>query len=275
MAKARREVGKAMGKTAVIFEVLDARMPFSSENPLVAKLRRDTPCIKILNKRDLADPVVTALWLKSLNAVEGVTAVELDAKQTGKARSLLKLAKTLLPKDRNRDKPIAVMILGVPNVGKSTLINTLAGRALAKTGNKPAVTRRQQRIECPGKIVLLDTPGFLWPKLDPPECGFRLAVGGAIPDNVMEYEQIGEYAAELFLRRYPHVLRARYKLDTLPDHPMELLHAIAPKRGCLRKGGVVDLQKVCEVLIHDFRQGSLGGVSLERPEDVVPVDVPI
>lgn len=268
MAKARRDIGKAMGKTEVIFEILDARLPFSSENPLVNSLRRDTPCIKVLNKKDLADPRVTQLWLTQLNRIPGVHAVALDSRDKRKARELLPMARTLLRTDRNKDKPIQTMILGVPNVGKSTLINTLAGRAIAKASNKPAVTKRQQIVRCPGNIHLIDTPGFLWPKLDPPECGYRLAISGAIADNVLEYEHLGEFAARYFLERYPDRLRERFKLETLPEGAIALLEAIAPKRGCLRKGGVIDLQKVSEVLVREFRNASMGPMSLEEPKDM-------
>ena len=268
MAKARREIGKAMPTTHVIFEVLDARLPFSSSNPLVTRLRRDTPCIKILNKSDLADPDVTDAWLEHFNAQPNTLAVALDGRQTGRVKELLDRMRPLLDPERNKTKPVRVMIVGVPNVGKSTLINTLAGRTLAKASNKPAVTRRQQVVPCPGNVLLVDTPGFLWPRLDPVECGYRLAVSGAIADNVVHYEHLGEFTARFLIARYPELTKARYKLDTLPDEPIPLLHAIAPKRGCLRKGGVIDLQKVSEVVVRDVRQGNLGRISLERPEDV-------
>lgn len=267
MNKARREIAKAMGQVNLVIEVLDARMPHSSENPLVLGLRRDTPCIKILNKKDLADPNVTGQWINWFNQQPGTVAVAHERLQSKATKRILGLGRTLMPPERNASKPITAMILGVPNVGKSTIINTLTGRTLAKTGNVPAVTRRQQRIEIKGGYILMDTPGFLWPRLDPPECGLRLALLGSIPDNVVVYEELALFAAETLMARYPQALVARYKLKEMPESPELLVEKIGTKRGCMRKGGVVDLQKASEVLVKELRSGKLGPVSLERPGD--------
>ncbi|MDP6934448.1 MAG: ribosome biogenesis GTPase YlqF, partial [Myxococcota bacterium] len=220
MHKARREIGKAMPRVSLIMEILDARIPFSSENPLVAELRGDTPCIKVLNKSDLADPQATRAWLTHFEQIPGVTAIALDARQAGRVKSLPELGRRLLPGDRSPGKPVTTMILGIPNVGKSTLINTLAGRSIAKTGNVPAVTRAQQRIKISDHFVLLDTPGFLWPKMTPQECGYRLAVTGAIRDAVIEYEDIAFFAAKYLLERYPDALAQRYDLEVIPEDEM-------------------------------------------------------
>jgi ribosome biogenesis GTPase A len=265
MNKARREIGKAMGKCRLVIEVLDARIPFSSENPLVDGLRRDTPHIKVLNKRDLADPVVTAEWLKHLNAKPGITAVALHRKETAKTKGLIELGLSLLPADRNPTKPITAMVLGVPNSGKSTLINTLVGRTIAKTSNRPAVTQRQERIKVRSDFWLLDTPGFLWPKLSPPACGYRLAVTGAIRDAILEFEDIAFFAARAMLELYPDALVQRYDIADLPADELGLLTAIAQRRGCIGRGGTVNLQKVSELFIREIRQGALGPISLERP----------
>ncbi len=266
MKTAKREIRKAMSRVDVVLEVLDARLPDTSENPLVAGLRGERPCIKVLNKQDLADPAVTAAWLERLQQTPGVLALAHDREQTGQARRLLSMARELLPAERDPTRTMVMMIVGVPNVGKSTIINTLANRSIAKTSNKPAVTRRQQEIKLPGRVLLLDTPGFLWPKLSPPACGYRLAISGAIADTAVDYLDMAMFAARWLLTDYPDALRERYNLDDLPDQPHALLDAIAARRGCVRKGGVVDLQKVSELLIREIRQGRLGRLSFERPD---------
>ena len=268
MNKARREIAKAMGKVQLIIEVLDARIPFSSENPLVPTLRGDTPCIKVLNKKDLADPAVTEEWMRRLEKEPGVTAVALNGLEKKTVKALVPMGKALLPADRSKNKTVTTMILGIPNVGKSTIINTLAGRTIAKTGNKPAVTKMQQRIYIDHSFALLDTPGFLWPKLSPPSCGYKLAVTGAIRDAVVSFEDFAFYAIAYAARHYPEQICARYKLDGLPDEEMQILEAIAQKRGCIGRGGIVNLQKVSELLIREIRQGSIGRLSFETPAEV-------
>ncbi len=265
MNKAKREIGKAMGQVRLVIEVLDARIPFSSENPLVAGLRGDTPHIKVLNKRDLADAAVTQAWLAHLNARPGITAVALHREEPAKAKDLISLGFSLLPADRNPTKPVTAMVLGIPNCGKSTLINTLVGRTIAKASNRPAVTQRQERIKVRKDFWLLDTPGFLWPKLSPPECGYNLAVTGAIKDAVLDIEDIAFFAVERMAASYPAAIVERYGLESLPDTPMDILEAIATRRGCIGRGGTVNLQKVSELFIRELRAGSMGPISLERP----------
>ncbi len=265
MTKAVREIRKAVRKADLVFEILDARLPDSSENPLVAKLRGDTPCIKILNKQDLADPQVTAAWLRKLQETPGVVAVGHDRDKAGQLPNLLKRGRSLLPADRNPSRTITFMIVGVPNVGKSTIINTWAKRAIAQAANKPAVTKRQQRVKIARGIELLDTPGILWPKLSPPACGYRLAISGAIPDTAVDYPDMAMFAVKWLRADYPQALAARYKLPELPDEDHELLEAIAARRACVRRGGVVDWQKVSELLVREIRQGHLGRLSFERP----------
>lgn len=267
MHKARKEIKKIMPEVDLVIEVLDARIPFSSENPLVPALRGATPAIKILNKSDLADPAVTQRWMRHLERTPGVTAVALTQKHPGEVSGLLNLIPELL-KHRNLEKrTVRVLILGIPNVGKSTLINTLAGRAIAKTGNEPAITKMLQRIQLPNNIVLLDTPGFLWPKLSPEECGYRLATTGAIKDTVIEFDEVAMFAIDFLRAAYPEALVNRYQLqEPLPASAVEIMDAIGARRGCLRRGGGADLHKVAEILLNELRSGALGRISLETPE---------
>ena len=216
MNKAKREIKKAMRKVDVVIEVLDARLPDSSENPLVAQLRGDTPVIKVLNRQDLADPAVTAAWLVHLRETPGVVALAHDRSKVDQARKLVARARRLLPAERSAHRTVTAMIVGVPNVGKSTLINTMAGRNIARTSNKPAVTKTQQQVRVASDFVLLDTPGFLWPKLSPPACGYRLAVSGAIADTAVDYLDMALFAVGWLLDDYPQALRDRYGLVDLP-----------------------------------------------------------
>ncbi|MBY5938502.1 ribosome biogenesis GTPase YlqF [Marinobacter nauticus] len=268
MHKARKEIKKVMPQMDLIIEVVDARIPFSSENPLVPSLRGDTPLIKVLNKRDLADPVITEQWLAWLERERGVRAVTLTHNQRQEALGILKLAEEMTPGHDRQKSALRVMILGIPNVGKSTLINTLAGRPAAKTGNEPAVTRAQQAIKLPDNVLLYDTPGFLWPKLSPVQCGYRLAVTGAIRSAVLDFEDVALFEADYLIAHYPELVVNRYGLDETPADGLALMDAIAVKRRFLGRGGVPDLHKVSEVLLNEFRAGTLGRISLETPEMV-------
>lgn len=271
MHKARKEIKKFMPQVDLIIEVLDARIPFSSGNPLVPALRGEKPVIKILNKSDLADPAITRAWQGALEREQGIKAIALSQNQRPQALEILKLARRMLSHRNLEHTALRAMILGIPNVGKSTLINTLAGRPIAKTGNEPAVTRSQQQIKLPENILLYDTPGFLWPKLSPAACGYRLAVTGAIRSAVIEFEDVALFAAEYLLQAYPDALRQRYRLADLPDPEstdagLVVLEAIAAKRGFFARKGVPDLHKVSEVLLNELRSGTLGSISLETPE---------
>lgn len=268
MHKARKEIKKIMPQMDLIIEVVDARIPFSSENPLVPSLRGDTPVIKVLNKRDLADPEITAQWLRYFEQEQGVRPVTLTHNKTKEALAILRLAAEMTAGHDRNVRALRVMILGIPNVGKSTLINTLAGRAVAKTGNEPAVTRAQQVIKLPHNVLLYDTPGFLWPKLAPEACGYRLAVSGAIRSSVIEFEDVALFAADYLLATYPDEVCARYDLTARPKDGLALMDAIAARRRFFSRGGVPNLHKVSEVLLNELRAGTLGAISLETPEMV-------
>ncbi len=268
MHKAKKQIAEAMPQIDLIIELLDARIPYSSENPLVAKLRGDKPCIKILNKADLADPKITRQWLAHFERQRGVRALALSADRKGEVKRLPALCKRVGPQRNLAISPIRVMIMGIPNVGKSTLINALAGKPVARVGNEPAVTRKQQRVSLGEGLVLCDTPGMLWPRIEDEQSGYRLAATGAIRNTAIEYEDIALFAARFLLEHYPQALKARYRLDALPEAPLELLETVGRKRGGLRPGGVIDLHKAAEVLLHDLRGGALGPLSLETPEMV-------
>ncbi len=265
MNKARREIGKAMPKVDLVMEILDARIPGSSSNPLVPDLRGEKPFLKILNKADLADPGVTGTWLRHLENEPGVRAIAIQKDHAKDVKALLDVARSMLPATRRGGRPIMAMILGIPNVGKSTLINIMCGRAVAKVGNRPAVTQQQARIKAAKDFVLLDTPGFLWPRLDPPECGSRLAVTGAIKDAVLDLDEIAFFAARFMLDRYPEAVAEKYGLEDLADEPYELLEQIGARRGCLGKGGTLNLQKVSEIFLRELRAGMMGRLTLEWP----------
>ncbi|MGM0769737.1 MAG: ribosome biogenesis GTPase YlqF [Pseudomonadota bacterium] len=265
MHKARKEIKKVMPQMDLIIEVLDARIPFSSENPLVPNLRGDTPLIKVLNKRDLADPGITAEWQTWLEKERGVRTITLTHNQRSEALDILRLAAEMTPGHDRQKSALRVMILGIPNVGKSTLINTLAGRPAAKTGNEPAVTRAQQAIKLPDNILLYDTPGFLWPKLSPEACGYRLAITGAIRSAVLDFEDVALFEADYLLQAYPDLVMKRYDLKEKPVDGLALMDAIAARRRFFARGGIPDLHKVSEVLLNELRAGTLGRISLETP----------
>ncbi|MAZ88736.1 MAG: ribosome biogenesis GTPase YlqF [Cellvibrionaceae bacterium] len=265
MHKAQKEIKEVLPQVDLLIEVLDARIPFSSENPAIAALRGDKPCIKVLSKTDLADPKTTALWQTYLEQEKGVKTLAITTEQPGKMKSLLDLCRKMLPEKDASVKAINTMIVGIPNVGKSTLINTLAERTIAKTGNEPAVTKSQQRINLGSGIMLLDTPGILWPKVENPKSSYRLAATGAIKDTAMEYDDVGFFTAEFLIQAYPDLLKQRFDLEQIPDTELEFLELAAARRGALSAGGRVNLHKICEVLINEFRSGTLGAITLETP----------
>lgn len=266
MHKAGKEIKEVLPDIDLLIEILDARLPFSSANPMLSELRGDKPCIKILNKADLADPVRTQQWQNFLEQKEAVKTLALTAVQTDKVDTVIELCRKLIPHKATDSKVIHVLIMGIPNVGKSTLINALAGRTIAKTGNEPAVTKRQQRIDLRNGIILCDTPGMLWPNLENHNTGYRLATTGAIKDTALKHDDVASFAGEFFLQHYPEALKQRYQLATLPEVDYELLQIIGKKRGCLRAGGHVDMDKVAKILLSEIQDGTLGRITLETPE---------
>jgi ribosome biogenesis GTPase A len=265
MHKASKEIKQTLHQIDIVIEILDARIPFSSQNPMLSTLRGDKPCIKILSKSDLADPEITRQWQSYLEQEQGVKTLAVTIEHPEKMRQLPDLCHKILPDKATSSRLINTLIMGIPNVGKSTLINVLAGRMIAKTGNEPAITKMQQRIAIGNGIVLLDTPGVLWPNVENKNSGYRLATTGAIKDTAIDHEQIASFAAEYLLNNYPDCLKARFQLELLPKTEHELLEAIGKSRGCLRSGGRVEMDKVSKILLAEFRAGIIGRISLETP----------
>ncbi len=275
MKKAQRIIEENLKLVDVVIELLDARIPLSSANPMLAEIIQDKPRVVALNKADLADPAKTKAWVAYFSA-HGVPAVAVDATKGRGVKRLVQLAEELArPKTEKfvkaggKARSARCMILGIPNVGKSSLINRLAGAAITKTADKPGVTRAKQWIKIAKGLDLLDTPGILWPKFEDPSVGLKLAFTGAINDDIYDLEQVTALLLEILRRDYPERLIERFKLKgELPKAGLELLEAIGRKRGCLVKGGVVDLDKAQRIVMTEFRAGKLGTVTLDEvPEE--------
>lgn len=265
MHKALKEMRENINQIDLIIEVLDARIPYSSENPEIGKIRGEKPCLKILNKYDLADPKITLAWQQSLEQQQGIHTLAIGKDSDHIRERIINSVVDLCPKKHASVKNINAMIVGIPNVGKSTLINILAQRIIAKTGNEPAVTKSQQRINLGSGIVLFDTPGVLWPKLANPHSIYRLAACGAVKQTAMNYDDVGFFAAEYLIHAYPDNLKQRYKLEHIADTELAFLEDAAKARGALMTGGRVNLQKICEVLVNELQAGVLGKISMETP----------
>jgi len=267
MGKALEEIQELIKKVDVVIEVLDARLPYSSANHKLAAIRWNKPWIKVLNKHDLADPAVTKAWVRDFEKQSGMRALPMSAKKHADTKPLIRLCQLLAPKRGKPGLPVRTMVVGIPNVGKSTLINTLAGKSMAKVGDRPAVTTTTQRIDLHNGVVLSDTPGVLWPDMSDQEGAYRLAASGAIGDNAMDYTEVGLFAGEYLLKRYPALLQERYALTELPESPYDLIEAVGRRRGLLATGGVVDQHKAAEALLRELRAGKIGRISLEEPEN--------
>jgi ribosome biogenesis GTPase A len=268
MNAARRQAAESMEKVDLVIEVLDARLPQASSNPMIESLRRarQRPCLKVLNKSDLADPVATQAWLDHFGQQPQVSAVTLSCRKPSDVAKLPALCLRLVPHRGTALKPLRMMIMGIPNVGKSTLMNALLKKRVARVGDEPAVTKTQQRLLLGKNIVLIDTPGLMWPKIDHPSDGLMLAASHAIGVNAIIEEEVASFLAEQLLMNYPQLLAARYgPLSDLMDGP-GMIEAIAKMRGYRLKGGDLDLEKASHALLQDYRSGALGRISLETPE---------
>ncbi len=268
MNAARKKAAETMEMTDLVVEVLDARLPAASSNPMVEELRlhRQRPCLKIMNKDDLADPEVTKEWLDYFNRQSGVDAVALSCKNPAEVARIPQLCQKLVPHRTGPGKPVRVMIMGIPNVGKSTLMNMLLKRRVAAVGDEPAVTKSQQRLYLNKNMVLTDTPGMLWPKIVYPSDGYMLAASHAVGVNALIEEEVAAFLGDVLLARYPELLALRYKIPVDGLDGIGLMEMIARKRGFKIRGGALDVEKGAHTLLQDYRHGAIGRISLETPE---------
>jgi len=264
MRRASNEMIEALPLVNVVIEVLDARIPFSSSNPFIQELSSDKPHIKLLNKTDLADTDITKQWQNYFEQQANTKTLPLNLKNHDPSKQIIDLINKLSPHKEGRNT--LVMVTGIPNVGKSSLINCLAGKHITKTGDEPAVTKGQQKINLRNGIMLLDTPGILWPKIENPQGSYRLGTTGAIKDTAVSYEDLAFFAAEFLLEAYPQRLRERFNVEELPRTEIALLELIGAQRGCLRAGGKVDLERVSTIFINELRAGLFGPLGFETPE---------
>ncbi len=279
MHATKKAISKRRPDIDVVIELLDARLPGSSSNPLMAELAAAAggkPTLKVLNKQDLADADITALWLAHFQAQPNTNAIALNvsasapsiARSAATPRQLIQASRDLVPLRGGMVKPVRVLICGIPNVGKSTLINTLVGRVMAKTGDEPGITKVEQKIALANDFLLVDTPGMLWPRISVEESGYHLAASGGIGRNAYDEEEVALALLARVRGRYADRLRARYKLDDFSSSSDEALLAdVGRKRGGLLAGGQVNLQKAAEISINDFRTGAWGRISLETPQE--------
>jgi ribosome biogenesis GTPase A len=267
----RKAITERVKEIDVVIEMLDARLPGSSANPLLAELTSAKPTLKVVNKQDMADPERTAIWLAHYNAQPRTQAIALDASVTTPARAIIAACHELASNRGGMVKPMRVLICGIPNVGKSTLINTLMGKRAAKTGDEAGVTRTESRLALADDFYLYDTPGMLWPRIVVPESGYNLAASGAVGRNAYDDQEVALELLDKLKVAYPALLEARYKLGLAPEAMASLpdeavMEAIARKRGAIGPGGQINAQKAAELVIADFRSKAIGRITLETPE---------
>jgi ribosome biogenesis GTPase A len=273
MKKTRESIEKNLSLVDVVFELIDSRIPNSSQNPVIDNILGNKPRIIIMNKADLSDSSANKQWQDYFNQ-KGITSILFDSLSGRGIDKLLSLSKEVTEEKRVAyekrgviNRPIRAMILGVPNVGKSTIINTLAGRKSAKTGNRPGVTKINQWIKIKGVLELLDTPGILWPKFEDEEVGLNLAFTGAIKDEILDTDTLALRLLEKLIYISPELLEDRYNIELENKTPLEIMEAIAAKRGCLIKGGEIDYTKASNIILDEFRKGIIGNITLELPKE--------
>nr|WP_295973824.1 ribosome biogenesis GTPase YlqF [uncultured Bacillus sp.] len=271
MAKARRQVSEKLKLIDIVFELVDARIPLSSRNPMIDEIIQHKPRLVLLNKADMADKMITKEWIEYFKE-KGIKALAINSHAGTGMKEIVSASQEILKEKFDRMKAkgvkpraIRAMIVGIPNVGKSTLINRLAKKNIAKTGNTPGVTKAQQWIKVGKDLELLDTPGILWPKFEDQETGLKLALTGAIKDAVLNLQDVAIYGLKFLEVGYPERLKERFQLDYFPEDIAEFFAQIGEKRGCLMGKGEIDYDKVTELIIREIRTEKLGALSFERP----------
>lgn len=273
MKKTKESIQKSLVMVDVVFELLDARIPLSSQNPMIDSIIGSKPKIVILNKADLANQEANRLWQKYF-LEKGIESICIDSLSGRGIDRLINLSyeetneKRAAYRDRGViNRPTKAMIIGIPNVGKSTLINALSGRRGARVGNKPGITRANQWIKTKGKLELLDTPGILWPKFEDDKVGINLAFTGAIKDEILDIETLALRLIERLMEYFPDLLANRYKIQIQDQEALEVMESIGKKRGCIIRGGEIDYTKVSNIVLDEFRKGIIGNISLEFPKE--------
>ncbi|CAK7020585.1 ribosome biogenesis GTPase YlqF [Tissierella sp.] len=273
MKKTRESIQKSLTMVDIVFELIDARIPASSQNPVIDSIVGEKPRVIILNKSDLANSYGNKIWQEYF-LKKNISSVCLDALSGKGIDRLLEISYSLTDEKRKAyekrgviSRPTRAMILGIPNVGKSTLINSLSGRKGAKTGNKPGVTKSNQWIKTKGNLELLDTPGILWPKFEDPDVGLNLAFTGAIKDEILDIETLALRLVERLANYFPNLLNNRYNIEIEGKSYLEIMEEIGRRRGCIIKGGEIDYTKVSNIVLDEFRKGVIGNITLEFPKE--------
>ncbi|WP_299087103.1 ribosome biogenesis GTPase YlqF [uncultured Metabacillus sp.] len=278
MAKARRQVTEKLKLIDIVFELVDARIPMSSRNPMIDEIVSSKPRIVLLNKADKADESVTRQWLEYFKE-KGISALAIDAQTGTGLKQITQLSKELLKEKFDKmaakgikPRAIRALIIGIPNVGKSTLINRLAKKNITKTGDRPGVTTAQQWVKVGNELELLDTPGILWPKFEDQLVGLKLATTGAIKDAILNLQEVTVFALNFLKEHYPHRLKERFDLEELPDEVVPLFDVIGKKRGCIMPGGYIDYDKTSELVLREIRADKLGRLSFETPKQFTEIN---